>query len=649
MSAVASFVEDVVGGAVDLVEDVVDAVGDVVETVGDVVSDTVEFIGDTVQKVLDDPLPTILSVAGSFVGIPPPVTMAAVTAARGGDLQDIVLSAGAAYLAPTASSAISSTLSATIGDAIVNEAVSDAVVNSVSKGLVNGAMSEIRGGNFEDGFAGGFTGGMVTAGVGEVTNFVKPDVIETMTELGLDEKTAGQIASAGTRAIASGVTAEITGKGSFATAFTNSVINTTANAAGNVASSSIVNQFKDAQNVDQQISGAEGGNTKDQDQLKAELADAWANRDVNEVNGLLSRNQITADDARTMFDLTDEDMGNLSNAGLKFHSADSDTKTTTSITDSSTGNVVGTGAGISGTLVDEVQTSSDGTNTGDASGVVQNLNTTYLSDDLRGGDSVSTVSGSNEQSTVAPVTGGTPAVTSALGDLSTTGYKDVADIADSVGGVDQTQQSGVGALPAGFEDLAVGSGSTAPVGGLGSVSALTGQQDLLSSLPAGSNQTIGSADQIGGMDDVTGSQSLQSLDDSGTKPAETAGGLNATSDQSGSSGISNKVVGTLASGLGSLVKQGVTKSVKGNLTQTSARPPVKRVPVPISAPKKLSATQLAALTKTTPVAPSRTTASSVGALKPVTSMTTPPKKVDVSKLTPVTNIASLSALLGKKG
>ena len=130
MSAVVEFVSDAV-------ESVVDAVGDAVEAVGDVVEDVVDFVGDTVQAIVEDPLPTLLSIAGSMVGIPPPVTMAAVTAARGGDLQDIVLSAGVAYIAPQASNALSSTLSATIGDAIINETVSNIVVDSVSKGLVN--------------------------------------------------------------------------------------------------------------------------------------------------------------------------------------------------------------------------------------------------------------------------------------------------------------------------------------------------------------------------------------------------------------------------------------------------------------------------------------------------------------------------------
>jgi phage-related protein len=67
MSAVVSFVED----AFEAVGDVFEAVGDVVEDVVEVVGDVVEKVGDVVQAVIDDPLPVLLSVAGSFVGIPP--------------------------------------------------------------------------------------------------------------------------------------------------------------------------------------------------------------------------------------------------------------------------------------------------------------------------------------------------------------------------------------------------------------------------------------------------------------------------------------------------------------------------------------------------------------------------------------------------
>jgi hypothetical protein len=108
-------VADAIGDVFDAVGDVFEAVGDVVEDVVDFVGEAVEKVGDVVQAVLDDPLPVLLSVAGSFVGIPPFVTMGAITAARGGDLEDIALSMGTAYFAPSVGSAISATVSSTSG------------------------------------------------------------------------------------------------------------------------------------------------------------------------------------------------------------------------------------------------------------------------------------------------------------------------------------------------------------------------------------------------------------------------------------------------------------------------------------------------------------------------------------------------------
>jgi hypothetical protein len=63
MGAVASFVEDVVGGVVEAVGDVVESVVDVVEDVGSAIDDYV------IQPILDDPLSAIATVAAaSFLG-----------------------------------------------------------------------------------------------------------------------------------------------------------------------------------------------------------------------------------------------------------------------------------------------------------------------------------------------------------------------------------------------------------------------------------------------------------------------------------------------------------------------------------------------------------------------------------------------------
>jgi hypothetical protein len=230
----------------DVVETVVDAVGDVVEVVSDVVETVVETVATVVEAVIEDPLPVLLSVAGSFVGIPPMVTMGALTAARGGDLEDIALSMGTAYFAPQAGNFLSSTVSSTFLEAGFNEVFTEVASSSISKGLVNGTLAEIKGGDFEDGFAGGFTGGMVQAGVGEVASFVKDDVIELALENGLDLKDATSVYNASVKAVSAGVTSEVTGKNDFVTSFTNSAIGSGVNSGVNSLNATIDEQFASA-------------------------------------------------------------------------------------------------------------------------------------------------------------------------------------------------------------------------------------------------------------------------------------------------------------------------------------------------------------------------------------------------------------------
>jgi len=113
MGAVASFVEDVVGG-------VVEAVGDVVESVGDVISDVGEAI-DTyvIQPIMDDPLTAIATVAA------------------------------AAYLGPAAASYFGT---------------SAAVGTGIAAGLGNTAAGLAQGEDFDEAIKGGAMAGL-TAGV----------------------------------------------------------------------------------------------------------------------------------------------------------------------------------------------------------------------------------------------------------------------------------------------------------------------------------------------------------------------------------------------------------------------------------------------------------------------------------------------------
>lgn len=228
----------------DAIGDVFEAVGDVVQAVGDFVVKAVETVATVVENVLKDPIPTIVALAGQAVGIPYPVTMGAITAARGGDLEDIALSMGTAYLGSTVGGAISSTVSSTFIEAGVNETFSNVAASSISKGLVNGTIAEVRGGSFEDGFAGGFVGGMVAGGVQEVGSYVKDDVILLAQESGLDLNDATSLYNAGTRAVSAGVTSEVTGRGDFATSFANSAIVSSVDYGSRELNESIDKQFK---------------------------------------------------------------------------------------------------------------------------------------------------------------------------------------------------------------------------------------------------------------------------------------------------------------------------------------------------------------------------------------------------------------------
>lgn len=246
MSAVADFIED----TFDAVGDVFEAVGDVVEDVVDFVGEAVEKVGDVVQAVLDDPLPVLLSIAGTFVGIPPYVTSGLITGIRGGDLTDIALSMGTSYLGSSAgagiTSSISSTVSSTFIEAGINETFSQVAGDAITKGLVNGAIAEAKGGSFEDGFAGGFTGGLVAGGVNEVASYVQPDIVNLAMDSGLDLNQATSVFNAGVKAVSAGVTSEVTGQGDFVTSFTNSAIVSGVDAGTRTLNTTIDQQFNTA-------------------------------------------------------------------------------------------------------------------------------------------------------------------------------------------------------------------------------------------------------------------------------------------------------------------------------------------------------------------------------------------------------------------
>lgn len=143
---------------------IVEAVGDLVEGVGDAIGDAFEFVGDVVEAALNDPVGTIVQVAGAMVGIPPYITAGALTAARGGDLGDIAKSAAAAYVGQTVGQAVgtavssnvtaSQTLGTTLGSqqtamlaaqnvGLVAPSFSGQVLGAISGAAAGGAASQL--------------------------------------------------------------------------------------------------------------------------------------------------------------------------------------------------------------------------------------------------------------------------------------------------------------------------------------------------------------------------------------------------------------------------------------------------------------------------------------------------------------------------
>jgi hypothetical protein len=595
MSAVVEFVSDAV-------ESVVDAVGDAVEAVGDFVEDAVDFVGDTVQAIVEDPLPTLLSIAGSMVGIPPPVTMAAVTAARGGDLEDIVLSAGVAYIAPQASNALSSTLSASIGDAIVNQTVSDIVVDSVSKGLVNGTIAEIRGGDFDDGFAGAFTGSLVNSSVGEFTNeFITPSVQDMLADSGLEASTVNTLVREGTRAVSSGLTAEITGRGDFQDAFINSVQNSTINVGTNFAVNSIGTQFN---NIETGLAKVDQESDKEDD------------RDL------------------TSFD--------------DYFALDTTRNTET------------TGAGVPDTIVEDVEVADTSTDTGSFTDTsVANLETEYQQTFQPG--AYEDILTSQEDFAEAPAVSAavTPEeefdeyadidIESLPADL-----RDLFDYTPKIAGREEEEPIGglvtVTGLPADAEESDVlfqsGAAQYAPEEGVvptDEFEAVTKKPEAKEDIYSGLGEETFGLPSDGTVDIAEGD--VAAPDIAGTESI-IEGGLNKVQqglvDATDTSKMKDQLIsGALQQVVRPAIRQGLTRAIRGTPTR-----PVRKQPVKPKQP--LTAEQMARVRTATGAQGQPAKKIDMDKVLAQSKKPTyvPPKKVDVSKLTPVTNVASLTSILG---
>jgi len=184
------------------------------------VEKVVNTVVDVVEAVINDPLPTLATIGLSMVGIPPYVTQAAITASRGGDLEDIAKSAAIAYATPAVAAKIAPAVGSTVNTVVTNEAAAKALTAATSQSLVAGSLTAATGGDWQQAAAGAFAGSMAASGYDE---YVAPKVMAQAQSLGLSAESHANIQNALKSGVASG-TGTVAAGGDFAMGFANAFV-----------------------------------------------------------------------------------------------------------------------------------------------------------------------------------------------------------------------------------------------------------------------------------------------------------------------------------------------------------------------------------------------------------------------------------------
>jgi hypothetical protein len=191
VEAVSNVVEDVVEGVGDVVEDVVDVVEDVAGEVSNVVE-------DTFQAIKEDPVSFAIQLAVTAVGIPPPVTAAAITAAKGGDIEDIGKAALAAAIAPEVGKAAGQVVARSVADTALNQTLQQTLTNAAASAAAGATSAVIQGGDIGQtalmGAAGGAAGTL--AGIGAAELGAGEKLVEYAERAGQVAATGGDVGAA---------------------------------------------------------------------------------------------------------------------------------------------------------------------------------------------------------------------------------------------------------------------------------------------------------------------------------------------------------------------------------------------------------------------------------------------------------------------
>ena len=186
MGAVASFVADVVVAPFE-------AAGDVVEFVAEeVVEPVLQEAVKQVERAVEDPIGTAAIALSMMYPPAAPFVMPAATALKGGDLEDIALSAGLSYLGSEIATNYAPDVASILPDGIT-DATARQITSVGTNALVAGTKAEINGGDFFDVAGNALVTGAVTAGVSDVVNFAKNEYnsyTPTMTDVPVQDTLA---------------------------------------------------------------------------------------------------------------------------------------------------------------------------------------------------------------------------------------------------------------------------------------------------------------------------------------------------------------------------------------------------------------------------------------------------------------------------
>jgi hypothetical protein len=186
MGAVASFVADVVVAPFE-------AAGDVIEFVAEeVVEPVLQEAVKQVERAVEDPMGTAAMVLSVMYPPAAPFIMPAATALKGGDLEDIALSAGLSYLGSEIATNYAPDVASILPDGIT-DATARQITSVGTNALVAGTKAEINGGDFFDVAGNALVTGAITAGVSDVVNFAKNEYnsyTPTMTDVPVQDTLA---------------------------------------------------------------------------------------------------------------------------------------------------------------------------------------------------------------------------------------------------------------------------------------------------------------------------------------------------------------------------------------------------------------------------------------------------------------------------